>query len=230
MQAPFSQCTTYVATNAFNERSWKYIEAKYWVSCLSFDVWRAWIRAIKTALNSSFCAVTADSKSRWPHGKKRISTVSSASAQEDHDVWLLQRFLSDPDSVAVCILSGFCTFFKNFQNSCAFFQYEPTWVTWIDHVVWTRHVAHNTKWRSAWMNVHSCLAAFLSHPFRPYGFNTKSDILSWPAVGKVPRREETEKAVSKRHSIHLLQLCRFIHSLTLTLWLPSSKSTFSQLS
>ena len=25
---------------------------------------------MKTALNSSFCAVTADSKLRWPHGKK----------------------------------------------------------------------------------------------------------------------------------------------------------------
>ena len=45
------------------------IEAKYWVSWLSFDVQQAWILAIKTALNSSFCAATADSKSRWPDGK-----------------------------------------------------------------------------------------------------------------------------------------------------------------
>ena len=45
------------------------IEAKYWVSWLHFDVYQARIRTIKTALNSSFCAVTADSKSRWPHGK-----------------------------------------------------------------------------------------------------------------------------------------------------------------
>ena len=36
------------------------------------------MRAIKTALNSSFCAVTADSKSRCPHGKKkRISAISA---------------------------------------------------------------------------------------------------------------------------------------------------------
>ena len=230
MQAPFSQCTTYVVTNAFNERSWKYIEAKCWVSCLSFDVWRAWIRAIKTALNSSFCAVTADTKSRWRHGKKTyFHGVECICTRRP---WrLITSTLSIWSRFSSCVhLSGFCTFFKNFKNSCAFFQYEATWVTWIDHVVWTRHVAHNTKWRPAWMNVHSCLAAFLSHPFRPYGFNTKSDMLSWPAVGKVPRREETEEAVSKRHSIHLLQLCRFIHSLTLTLWLPSSKSTFSQLS
>ena len=46
------------------------IEAKYWVSWLSFDIKQAWRWAIKTALNSSFCGVTADSKSMWPHGKK----------------------------------------------------------------------------------------------------------------------------------------------------------------
>ena len=53
------------------------IEAKYWVSWQGLDVERGWIRAIKTALNSLFCAVIADSKSRWPPGKKkRISVVS----------------------------------------------------------------------------------------------------------------------------------------------------------
>ena len=46
------------------------IEATYWVSWLRFDVRRAWIRAIKTALNSSFWSVTADSESGWPHGRK----------------------------------------------------------------------------------------------------------------------------------------------------------------
>ena len=48
------------------------IEAKYWVSWLSFDVQQTWIQTIKTALNSPFCAVTADSTSRWPHGKKTL--------------------------------------------------------------------------------------------------------------------------------------------------------------
>ena len=38
-----------------------------WVPWLSFDIQLAWIRAMKTALNSSFCAVTADSKWRWQH-------------------------------------------------------------------------------------------------------------------------------------------------------------------
>ena len=77
VQAPFS-CTTYVATNAFT-KVFESVEAKYWVPWLSFDVQQApWIRAtcIKTALNSSFCTVIADSKSRWPHGKKHISAVS----------------------------------------------------------------------------------------------------------------------------------------------------------
>ena len=47
------------------------IEAKYWVLgyVLTFnnrenELW-------KLSLNSSFCAVTADSNSRWPHGKKK---------------------------------------------------------------------------------------------------------------------------------------------------------------
>ena len=54
------------------------IEATYWVSWLSFDVQQAWIRAIQTAFNSSFCAVTVDPKSRWPHGKKAAVFPRSA--------------------------------------------------------------------------------------------------------------------------------------------------------
>ena len=59
VQTQFSKCTTYVAINAFNKSIWKY---RGWV--LSF--------LIKTALNSSLCAVTADSKPKWPHGKKSV--------------------------------------------------------------------------------------------------------------------------------------------------------------
>ena len=44
-------------------------EAKYRVSWLRLYVEQAWTRAMKPALNSSFCAVTSDSK--WPHDKKR---------------------------------------------------------------------------------------------------------------------------------------------------------------
>ena len=60
------------------------IEAKYWVSWQSLDVQPKWIWAIKTALNSlTFCAVTADSKSRWPHGVKAYfrSVPSRATSQ-----------------------------------------------------------------------------------------------------------------------------------------------------
>ena len=46
-------------------------EAKYWLSLLSLDfIKRTCKRAMKSTLNSPFCAVTADSKSRWPHGRK----------------------------------------------------------------------------------------------------------------------------------------------------------------
>ena len=46
------------------------IEAKYWVSGPSFDVNEREHELSKLTLNSSLCAVTADSKSKWPHGKK----------------------------------------------------------------------------------------------------------------------------------------------------------------
>ena len=45
-------------------------EAKYWASWPSYDVYQTWTWAMKSALNSSFCAVTIYSKSRWLHGKK----------------------------------------------------------------------------------------------------------------------------------------------------------------
>ena len=72
MPAPYSLCSPYVAKNAFNERIWNRVEAKYWVSWPSFHVQQAWVRAMKTALESSFCAVTADSLTRRPNGRERI--------------------------------------------------------------------------------------------------------------------------------------------------------------
>ena len=53
------------------------IEAENWVSWPSPDVQRTWRRAIETAFNSSFCAVTAVSKSRWPHGGKEMRHLSA---------------------------------------------------------------------------------------------------------------------------------------------------------
>ena len=66
VQAPFSSCTPYVVTNAYN----KICICKYqgWVS--SFLAKHEYELRIKTPLNWSFCAVTADSTSRWPHSKK----------------------------------------------------------------------------------------------------------------------------------------------------------------
>ena len=48
------------------------IEAKYWVSGLSFDVNEREHELSKLTLYSSLFAVTADSKSKWPEGKKRV--------------------------------------------------------------------------------------------------------------------------------------------------------------
>ena len=48
----------------------KSIEAKYWVSWVSFDFNKCEYELSKLPLNSSFCAVTADSKLRWPHSEK----------------------------------------------------------------------------------------------------------------------------------------------------------------
>ena len=58
------------------------IEAKYWVSWLSFDVYERVDGLSKLPLNSLFCAVTADSNSRWPHGETRIPGVSSEGVDE----------------------------------------------------------------------------------------------------------------------------------------------------
>ena len=57
VQTSFHLCTPYVATNASNEPI-----TKYRFSCSSRDVYRTWRRVMKTASNSSFCAVTADSE------------------------------------------------------------------------------------------------------------------------------------------------------------------------
>ena len=55
-------------------------EAEYWVSCLRFYVKKREYELWKIVLESLFCTVTADSKSRWPHGKKkrRISAMSAS--------------------------------------------------------------------------------------------------------------------------------------------------------
>ena len=49
-------------------------EANYWVSWLALTPNEREYELWKKALNSSFCSVIANSKSRWPHGRK--STVS----------------------------------------------------------------------------------------------------------------------------------------------------------
>ena len=68
VQAPFFLCTTYVMPNALNLSV--SINAKNCVSWLSFDVYERENELSKLSLNSSFCAVTADSKSRWAQGRK----------------------------------------------------------------------------------------------------------------------------------------------------------------
>ena len=89
------------------------IEAKYWVSWLSFDVQQAWMRAVKTALNSSFCAVTADSKSRWPHWQKTgVNTVwlcdlpGESRLQEDCCAWVTFRIPMRPPVVIFRVIEG----------------------------------------------------------------------------------------------------------------------------
>ena len=47
-------------------------EVKYWVSWLISDVSQTWRRAIKPALHSSFCAITADSK--WTNVDRTVET------------------------------------------------------------------------------------------------------------------------------------------------------------
>ena len=72
------------------------IDAKYWVSWRNLDDYEAWVRAVKTAL--SFCAVTADSKSRWPYvrnayvplldlGNSRVLSLSWSRAQPGLLTW-----------------------------------------------------------------------------------------------------------------------------------------------
>ena len=70
----FSLCAIYVVKNVFNELTVS-VSAKDWVSCLqSLDVERAWRLAMKTAFNSSLCAVTA-------HSKWRLRTAGNCSFQ-----------------------------------------------------------------------------------------------------------------------------------------------------
>ena len=45
-----------------------YLNIEYWVSWLRFDI----LQAMKAASDWPFGAVTADSKSRWPHGKRSV--------------------------------------------------------------------------------------------------------------------------------------------------------------
>ena len=61
MQALFSLCTIYVAVNALN----------YSMSSLSIEFLGCENKLSKLHLNSSFSAVTADSKLRWLHSKKK---------------------------------------------------------------------------------------------------------------------------------------------------------------
>ena len=80
-------------------------EAKDWVSWPRFDV--TWIRATKLPLNSSFCAVTVDSKSRWSHGKKAYvcgvvnirSTVSNGACTGRDISWQKLAYSTNTTSI-----------------------------------------------------------------------------------------------------------------------------------
>ena len=50
--------------------TYQYVQAKYWASGLSLDINEREDKLRKLSFNSSFCAVTADSKLRWWHERK----------------------------------------------------------------------------------------------------------------------------------------------------------------
>ena len=86
VQAPFSLCTSYVATNSFNERFWKYTEARYWVcwlvNCVNTRPYEngPWIRNF---------VQQSQTRNRGDHTAKK-RTISAVSARACIRAWDLK--------------------------------------------------------------------------------------------------------------------------------------------